>query len=312
MWGRVTLWRGPLFLSPPLPMRLSTLVLAVLLASPVFAQEADTLSADDGWRTSLAATLAGNQAAFSNWQEAGVNALAATAAIDGKFDRVVGRVFVRQTLRLAYGVLQQDTLSVRKAVDVARYEFAAEATSEATLRPAFQFVARTQFAPGYDYSPDADDYPSLVVVPGEPLQVSAPLAPLVLRQSLGAAYRPATGVVARAGLGMKETIVTIARFRPVVGNAPDQVARVEAGLDAAVSVDRPVMENVTLKSSLTAFASLSGFNDAPDLVFDNMLLLKVNDLLNVRLVAEAVYDADVSEDVQLREVLSVGLTLALL
>ncbi|WP_412067705.1 DUF3078 domain-containing protein [Rubrivirga sp. IMCC43871] len=293
-------------------MRLVSLVLAVLLAPAVLAQEADTLAAADGWRSSLVATLAGNQSSFSNWQEGGVDALAATASVDGTFDRVVGRVFTAQSLRLAYGVLRQDTLEMRKAVDVARYELAAELKTSKALRPALGFSARTQFAPGYDYSPEVGEYPSLVIVPGEPLQVSGPLAPLVLGQTIGAAYRPAQGVVGRLGLGLKETVVTIERFRPVFGNALDEAVRVEAGLDAAISIDRQVMENVTLRSSLTAFESFSGFDEAPDVLFENALLLTVNDFLNVRLAADALYDADVSQDVQLRETLSVGLTLALL
>ncbi|WP_412063241.1 DUF3078 domain-containing protein [Rubrivirga sp. IMCC45206] len=293
-------------------MRLRSLVLAGLLAPAALAQEADTLAADDGWRSTLAATLAGNQSSFSNWQEGGVDALAATASVDGTFDRVVGRVFTAQSLRLAYGVLRQDTLELRKAVDVARYELAAELKTSEALRPAIGFSARTQFAPGYDYSPEEGEYPSLVIVPGEALQVSGPLAPLVLGQTIGAAYRPAQGIVGRLGLGLKETVVTVERFRPVFGNALDQAVRVEAGIDAAISVDREIMENVTLRSSLTAFESFSGFDEAPDVLFENALLFKVNDLLNVRLAADALYDADVSPDVQLRETLSVGLTLALL
>lgn len=289
------------------------LCLLLVFAAGAHAQEPDTLAAEDGWRTALVASLAGNQAAFSNWQEGGVDALAATAALDGSFDRVVGGVLTTQTLRLVYGVLRQDTLALRKAQDVARYEATAEVASPVPLRPAVGLSVRTQFAPGYDYSPEPGEYPSLPLVPGQALKVSDAFSPLVLSQTAGVAYRPGGGLVARLGLGLKQTVVGIERLRPVHGNALDQPVRVEAGVDAEVVLERAVMENVTLRSRLAGFQRFGQIADeAPDAVFENVLRLKVNDLLDVRVEAVALYDADVSRDVQLREVLSVGITVGLL
>lgn len=293
-------------------MRRLALVTA-LLAAPALAQEPDTLTADDGWRQSLVATLAGSQAAFSNWQEGGIDALSATASVDGQFDRVVGTVLTTQSLRLALGLLQQDTLSVRKALDVVRYAAAAEVGAGRALRPAASLTVRTQFAPGYDYAPEAGEYPSLVVVPGEPLKVSDALAPLVLSQTAGLAWRPAVGVVARLGLGLKETVVTIERLRPVHGNGPGQAVRVEAGVDAELAFEREVMDNVTLRSRLAAFQAFGQVGDeAPDLRFESVVLMRVNSLLTVTLDAAALYDADVSGALQLREALSVGVSVGLL
>lgn len=283
------------------------------LSAPALAQDPDTLTAADGWRQSLTASLAGNQAAYSNWQEGGVDALAVTGSIDGAFDRVIGDVLTTQAFRLALGALRQDTLNVRKALDVIRYAAAAEWGVERRLRPAASVGLRTQFAPGFDYAPVADDYPSLTVVPGEPLKVSDFAAPLILTQTVGVAYRPGGGVVARTGLGLKETVVSIERLRPVFGNAPDQGVRVEAGLDAELILERDLMENVSLRSRLAGFQGFGQIGqEAPDVLFENVLLLKVNDVLNVTLDADALYDADVSEDLQFREALSLGISVGLL
>ena len=296
------------------------LLLAALCAAPLCtparAQEgpkADTLRAADGWRSSLTATLAGNQSAYSNWQEGGVSALAVTGTVDGQFDRVVGRVLTTQAVRLGLGVLRQDTLDVRKALDVARYEATAEIASDNPVRPSAAFAARSQFAAGYDYDPSPERYPTLALVPGQELKVSDAFSPLVLNQSVGLAYRPGSGFVARAGLGLKETVVGIERLRPVYGNAPDQAVRLEAGVDVEAVYEREVMDNVTLRSRLTTFQGFGQIGQqAPDALFENGLILKVNDLLNVTIDAAALYDADISDDVQLREALSVGLSVTLL
>lgn len=294
-------------------MRIHSVLFLLILGAPAFAQEADTLAAADGWRSSLVATLAGNQAAYVNWQEGGINAIASTASVDGLFDRVVGRVFTSQNLRLAYGVLRQDTLDVRKANDVVRYGASAELASASPVRPTASVSVRTQFAPGYDYAPDSSDYPTLDITPGQELKVSDAAAPLVLTQSAGVAYRPGTGFVARTGLALKETVVGITRLRPVYGNALDQAVRTEVGVDAELLLERDVMENVRLRSRLYAFQAFGQIgNDAPDVLFENTLLLKVNDLLNVTIDAAALYDADISEDLQLRESLAVGVSFQLL
>jgi hypothetical protein len=299
-------------------MRPLLLALAVVVLAPrVWAQDeaaaGDTLRAADGWRTSLTASLAGNQATHVNWQEGGVDALAVTASAEGTFDRVVRGVLVAQSARLAFGVLRQDTLEFRKAADVARYDVSAELVSDNAVRPAAAFSARTQFAAGFDYDPAPEDYPSLPVVPGQQVQVSGPLAPLTLGQSVGVAYRPGGGFRARTGLALKETVVRVERLRPVYGNALDQPVRVEAGVDAEAVFEGPLVENVRLRSRLSAFQGFGQLGEtAPDALFENSLVLKVNSLLNVTLDATALYDGDVSEDLQFRESLAVGVTFDLL
>ena len=284
------------------------------LAGPAAAQDkADTLRAADGWRSSLVAQLQGNQAAYSNWQEGGVNALAFTASAEGTFDRVVGRFLTSQNVRLAFGLLRQDTLSFRKAADVVRYGVTAETASEQAFRPFLGFSLRTQFANGYDYDPTPDEYPSLVVVPGQEVRVSAFAAPLVLTQSVGVAYRPGGGFIARTGLALKETVVSIRELRPVYGNGLDETVRTEVGVDLETVYERELMENVRLRSRLTAFQGFGSIgSQAPDVLFENGLVLKVNDLLNVSLDTSALYDRDISADVQLRETVALGVTFDLL
>ncbi|MDX1420230.1 MAG: DUF3078 domain-containing protein [Rubricoccaceae bacterium] len=296
-------------------MRLLLIVAALLLAAaPLRAQDdPPPLTAADGWRSTLTAGLALSQAAYANWQEGGVNTLAVTASSEGTFERVIGRFKQRHDGRLAFGLVRQDTLEVRKAADVIRYAFALQYRTGTALQPTVAAGARTQFAAGYDYDPDSTDYPTLDVVPGRRLKVSDFAAPLLLTQTIGVTYDPDRWYTARIGLGLKETVVTIERLRPVFGNAPDESVRVEAGLDAEVRVERALMENVLLRSRLGLFQSFTEVGDAaPDALWENTLTLKVNDLINVNVEGVLLFDRNVSEDVQLKEVLSVGLALALL
>lgn len=286
---------------------------ALCLALPAAAQEADTLTVEDGWVNALAASLAASQTAYGDWEEGGVDALAATALAEGAFDRFTGRLRLHHEGRAAFGIVQQDTLPVRKADDQVRYGFAAEWRTGGLLQPSLSLTAQSQLAPGYDVSPDSADYPTLAVVPGRSLRVSAFGSPALFTQSLGAAARPAAGVLLRAGVGLKETVVGIARLRPVYGNAPDEAVRLQAGVDAEARFERPLTPGVRLRTRATAFqASNQVGNVAPDLLGELTLALRVGGVFQVALDAAALCDADVLDHVQRRQTLGVGVTLDLL
>ena len=288
-------------------------LLFVPLAPQAQPSAPDTLTAADGWLSDLAVQFAGSQAQYRNWQEGGIDALAFSAQTEGVFYRASGGIRQAHEVRLALGLVQQDTLSVRKADDVARYGFGLEIETGGPFRPSFTATARTQFIAGFDYSPGADEYPGLTPEATGEVKVSDALAPLTLAQSAGVVYDPGGGFTARTGLGLKETVVAIERLRTVYGNDPDELVRVEAGLDAELRYRRPVFENVTLSSRLLAFQAFNQLgNAAPDVLFENRLIMQVNPVLNVTLDAAALFDRDVSEELQLRQTLAVGLGFRLL
>lgn len=290
--------------------------LLTLLATPLCAQDEDPppLTQQDGWRSSAITSLSASQAAYSNWQEGGINALAFTATGVGRFERVLGSFKQVHDLQLEFGQLKQDTLDFRKASDLIRYAFALQYQATGVLQPTFAVTARSQFAAGFDYNPDPADYPvSLPVIAGQQLQVSAFASPAYLSQIVGVTYDPGSWYTARFGVGVKETIVSIERLREVYGNAPDQSVRAEAGLDLAVQAQRQIMENVVWTSRLGAFQAVNQFGDsAPDTIFENNVAMKVNDILNVNLGLVTMFDNDVSEDLQFKELLSLGVSFTLL
>lgn len=293
-------------------MRHLLLLCVLVAAAPAVAQEADTLTVEDGWVRRLTAALAVSQAASRDWQEGGVDALAATALVEGEADRLAGRVRIHHDARVALGVVQQDTLPLRKADDQVRYGMSAE-WRLGGLRPTLALTAQSQLAPGYDVSPDSSDYPTLVVVPGQALRVSALGSPALLTQSVGLTVRPGGGVVARAGLALKETVVSSARLRPLYGNAPGEAVRLQAGVDAEVRLERPLAPLVRLRARANAFQAFNQVgNEAPDLRAELTLALRAGRLFQVTLDGAALYDADVIGQVQMRQTLAVGLTLDVL
>lgn len=276
----------------------------------------DTLTEAHGWLTDLGLGLNLTQAGYSHWQEGGLNTLAATANVAGLFGRVIGDFQQRHELRLSYGVIRQDTLEIRKAVDLIRYGFDLQYMGfGGAWRPSFSTELRSQFAPGYDYDPKLDKYPTLedLIVPGERLKVSDFFSPALWTQSLGVAYEPGGWFRARTGLGLKEMIVGIERLRPIYGNELDEPIRVQAGLDAMFEVRGEPFTNVGFQSRLTLFQAFTSISDqVPDAMWETTVVLRVNSWLTVNGEFVALYHPDVLDRIQLKEVLSIGLNITIL
>lgn len=294
-------------------LALSALALSLAVPGALAQEDPPPLTEEEGWRRTLAGQLAFSQAAYRHWQEGGLDALAFTAGTKGRFARQMGAFKQTHDARLAFGILKQDTLDVRKAVDVIRYAFDLQYTGAGAFRPTFATEIRTQFAAGFDYDPTPEEYPSLDVVPGRRLKVSDFFAPAMWAQSLGVTFDPGRWFTVRLGLGVKETFVLIERLRPVYGNAPDEAVRLQAGLEALAEAERELFENVLWQSRLGLFQAFNQLDSAaPDLVFENLLQLKVNDWLSTNLEVVTLYDKDTVDEIQLKEVLSVGVSISFL
>jgi hypothetical protein len=69
---------------------------------------------------------------------------------------------------------------------------------------------------------------------------------------------------------------------------------------------------VRYQSSLNLFQSLTAGSEPLDVLWENVITMRVNSWLNVGLEYVMLYDANRSQDVQIKEVLSVGISFDLL
>lgn len=280
--------------------------LLLFLCGTASAQEADTTGA---WNTDLVAKLSATQAGYQNWTEGGINTISGIVSTEGKAMRTQGRWSQTYDGRLAFGLVQQDTLDVRKAEDRIRLGAALEYIGDGffrTFRPTVAATARTQFAPGFNY--ETNPFPEEETPP--PVRVSQFMAPGTFTQSVGLTYEPVPWFKQRLGLSAKQTVVTVEKFRPLYGLAPDQTVRPEIGVELWNELDKEIWDNVLLKSRLGLFAAFNA--DAPDVIWENIVAMQVNEFLSVSFEFTTLYDKDISSDVQLKEMLSVGVSVSLL
>ncbi|QXD14256.1 DUF3078 domain-containing protein [Rhodocaloribacter litoris] len=282
---------------------------------PARGQPAQKPDTSRSWKTDLIATLSATQAGFNNWQGGGVNSLALSTGLNGEARRTNGRWAQKHTLRLTIGVVKQDTLDFRKAEDVIRLASNLSYQGEgffSLFSPTVAASIRTQFAEGFNFDKDPIFEKNPVGAPRKPpVKVSDFFSPAILQQSIGLTYDPNHWFTQRIGVAAKETIVLIERLRVLYGVDPADAVRFELGMEAVSELNREVFKNVRYKSTLGLFAS---FNkpETPDFLWENLVNMKVNAWLQVNFEFVALLDKDLSDRFQLKEVLAVGISYALL
>ena len=298
--------------------RLFTCVLAVtwfaVLGGAAFAQP-DTPSppdpnesltsdtADAEWESRLTSRLSVSQAAYKDWQEGGLSTLAFAVSLDGATEHIEDRWAQAYDMRLAIGYINQEGREIRKSEDRIRLQANLQYNGDDFFRrfsPTIAADLRTQFASGFDYSEDP------------PVETSAFFAPATLTQSLGLTYDPYESLSLRLGVASKQTIVTEEDFRAFYGVDEDNLTRAEVGGQFFAALDQRLSENIRYQSQLDAFLAVNQLENPPDVVWENVVNMEVNNWITTDLEFVALFDKDTTDAIQLKEVISVGVSLTIL
>lgn len=275
-------------------------------------------TADAEWDSELTGKISLSQAAYRNWQEGGVNSLALTTGLSGSTEREGTRWAQGYDLRLALGYINQEGQEVRKTEDRIRLQANLQYQGDGFFKrfnPTLAGDLRTQFAIGFDYTDnpydsEAPDNPRAGNDP--PVQTSAFFAPATITESLGLTYEPYSQLSLRFGAASKQTIVTEPDFRVLYGVDPDKVGRIEAGGQFAANLDQRLSESIRYQSQLDVFFAVNQLENPPDVIWDNTITMQVNNWLSTDLQFVALFDEDTSSSIQIKEVISVGVSFTLL
>jgi hypothetical protein len=273
-----------------------------------------------GWTYDATAGLNASQAAYKNWEEgAGNNSLAFSAGIYGQAAKRGEHWIQLHEIQLDFGIIDQEEQELRKAEDLIQLNTSLRYDGDGffhIFNPTIAGNLRTQFAKGFDYTENPFDGevesgdPRLNL--DTPVQTSEFFSPAFITESIGLTYEPLTSVTFRLGAASKQTVVLDRDYRVLYGVSESKNARVEAGAEFAAAVDRNLTENIRYRSQLNAFYAANATEEPPDARWQNTITLKVNDWLSTDLEFVALYDEDITNAIQLKETISVGVSFALL
>lgn len=286
-------------------MRRTFLFLSLFLCSTslLFAQDSitvpDTLQ---GAKTTWVVGLNGSQASYSNWSQGGSNNISATgtSAISTLYRK--NKFAYGFLLDTRYGKTRIENEGTRKIADrlyfLNRFLYTINEDNP-ELKLFTNLLFRTQFDKGYDYGAAED---------GGDILISKFMAPAYFSENIGLAWVPSDIFSAEAGLGLKQTYVSDESLSETYGLDEGDQFRSEAGLTFGASLETDLLENVQFFSSIQTFTNVNTGINSTDVFFSNKLIGRINSYLNTNLSLDLVYDDDFSKEIQVAQILSVGIS----
>lgn len=254
------------------------------------------------WQTDFIGGLNGNEAAYSNWGNGGVNSLALTASTIFNTKYVSHRFGYYANVNLKYGQTKIQGFGLRKTDDLIQFKnqmniFFNDHRFSGFLSLSFL----SQFDKGYNYPNDSTD-----------VLVSRFMGPAYLKEGTGIAYQPVDYISIQGGFALQQTIVKDTTLSTRYGLKPHSKVLPEGGIGIGISFDKDIFTNVTYQTSLETFTSFVKPIRSTDISFSNELTGKVNDFMNVNLQFQMLYNDDITKAVQIKQVLALGVNIRIL
>ena len=280
---------------------LAAAVFVFMLSLNVFAQEEKKEEPKYGWQNEVVTGLNLTQNSFDNWSQGGENSLAWQFNFNAKFINDQKKYNWSNTGKLQFGRTKVGDQDSRKSIDEIKLESVYTYKMSLYVNPYISASAQTQLMKGYKYT----DTTNFVV--------SNFFDPAYFIQSAGIGFAPNETVKTRLGAALKETVT---RDYPVpYADDPDtpeiEKTKVEPGMESVTGVNVSLAKNILFTSNLQLFSNMKAFNEI-DVNWDNLLVAKVNDYINVNFNVKLFYDRDISTKRQLMQSLALGLTYTLL
>lgn len=252
-----------------------------------------------GWKHSVVSSLTLSQVAFKDWAQGGEDAFSWTARLDGKGVLEDTSYSWANAYKTVFGYAKIGETKSRKTEDRLEFESVFTYKLGTHINPYIGATLKTQFAKGVTIDAAGNESP-----------VSKFFDPAYLTQSVGVGYQPIPEVKTRFGAALRE-IVTSTYWTyandPKTPPADRVKTRVDGGLESVTDIEWKIDVNLLFRSKLELFAPIRKPSDAT-MRMDNTLSASINKYMVVILNLLLINDERASTRLQVKEVMSIGLT----
>lgn len=288
--------------------KLGLTLLAAMICFIAISQEKQDTSY---WKKGGMISISFSQTSLTNWSGGGDNAVSTNSQLNLFANYNKGKNSWENKLNLEYGLVKQGDEGVRKSIDKLEYftKYGYKNGGHWYYTALFDF--KTQFAKGYNYSSEEGV---------EDVKISNFLAPAYMNLSVGMDYKPSDVFSAYISpVTGKMTVVNDDDLsdKGAFGVDPGDKFRSEFGAFSKLSLNKDIMENVNLKSTLDLFTSYSDSFGNIDVTWEVLLNMKINSFLTATVNTSLVYDDDIDyydvggnnrgPRIQFKEIIGVGL-----
>ncbi len=237
-----------------------------------------------------------SQISFNNWSQGGENSL--TWTLFGNFNLVTKSNIwtTKNTLKFAYGRIKVGENSFRTNENEFFIETIISRNAGWAVDPFFSNTIRSPITTGYSYKGKT------------PERIADFFDPGYVTQTFGFTYDKVKGMKTRLGIAFQEIFTNHQRKFTDNPETKDRVEtfKLETGIESVTNADFPIMENITYKGSLRLFSRFEKMKYW-DIRWDNTVIAKVNNYVNVNLNILIVYERKQTLRTQIKEALQLGL-----
>jgi hypothetical protein len=279
---------------------------------PLLAQQnaADTIAPvkPPYWQYSGSLGFNFSQVSLTNWAGGGQSSISVGSLVNLGADYAKGKSTWENRLDIAYGLIRQgdnEQANLRKTDDIinllSKYNYHLIENFYASALVDF----RTQMDEGYEFEE----------INGETqrTRISDFMAPGFLLTSLGVTYKKAeefsltlSPFTGKFTFVLDDSLSSVGAF----GLEPNQQIRSELGALLRAVYQKDVFTNINYRSSLNLFGNYETFSHI-DINWENMLVMKVNKYINSTVSSQLIYDHDVIQKAQWRNIINVGFLLTI-
>lgn len=250
---------------------------------------------DEGdWDFTFRTGLDGSQAYYREWAQGGVDRIAVTASTVFTGTYTEGPYQYALRINLRYGQTRQDRGAFRKSEDRIRIrnQFRRKFEDERfSLTANVNF--ETQFDKGYDR--DFEVVQSRFMSPG------------TLTETVGLSYDPDSYLQSMVGISLRQTFISDTSLSERYGLDKGSWFRNEAGFTVILNYEREIWDNVSYTGYLESFSNLQESLLSTDFIITNEFEGKINDYLSTNFEFSLRYNNDITNALQIKQILSVGL-----
>ena len=277
--------------------KLLVFVAALVLISEYAFAANDTLNV---WIPTAITGLNVSQLALSNWTQGGENSMTWTITANLGAKYISNNWTFKNNINAAYGRTKLGGGSFKTNDNDFYMETVLSRSLGWAVDPFFGNTIRTTIAAGYFYNGNTATEIANFFDPG------------YVTQSLGFTYDKLTNFSTRLGIAAEEIFTN--KFRQYSDDPTTtkvEAFKLETGLQSVTSGKFQVMNNLLFTSNLTLFTRFNHL-DVWDVRWDNALVAKVNNYINVNLGFLLIYQKDQSPTVQMKQALQLGIVYAIL
>lgn len=246
-----------------------------------------------------------SQVKLSNWAGGGESSISLASLVRLEANYAKGRSLWENRFNLAYGLIRQgddENDRFRKTDDLLQLQsqYNHRISSDSNFYATAGADFRTQMDVGYEYTEENGELRRTLI--------SDFMAPGFLVTSIGITYKkPKRFSLTLSPISGKFTFVQNERLsnQGAFGVEPGKAFRSEFGASLLSTYEQRLFQNVDFTSSLSLFGNYATFSHI-DVNWEGALVMKVNRFINSMVSAQLIYDHDVMQKTQFRNVINVG------